>query len=281
MSHITTMVYDSGAPKAPGSRDGFERSIVGPASVPSTAVTLAYDRSSSQVGCLNAPGVLTTCTYVESRYTGFYFQPARAYATDTPSGSLESRLIAKLLTLLSNPPHTGQPLWWRVWKTVAEDPWLGSQQKAIARRLVRHQQFIEEMCQVCTIHLGHLFERWPSLGLSTDELSSQFARRMRRIIRRDFITWLRVRSNERRRMTPWPAYDFVDVRKVQLIDELEIAAAMADLPLLHRDVVEMRSVGYRRSEIARALNISIYQVDRIFSSCRELLRRRLMPLRRN
>jgi DNA-directed RNA polymerase specialized sigma24 family protein len=263
---ITTLTYDTGA-----------RPVVGLQPTPNGTITFAYDDSRKHVRCLHVHGVVTTCTCVDSRSSGVE-RPTVVHSTEG-AATPESHLIAKLLILLRNPRQIGNPLWWHVWKTVAEDQWLRSQQVAIARRLVRQQQLIDEMCQFSTIHLGRVFERWPSLGLELDQLPSQFPRRARRIIRRDFVTWLRVRSNERRRMAPWPARDFVDVRNVQPIDELEIAAAMRGLSVLDRDVVEMRSVGYQRSEIARVLNISIFQVDRIFRSCREQLRRRLRSLR--
>ena len=64
-----------------------------------------------------------------------------------------------------------------------------------------------------------------------------------------------------------------------LLDRLEIAAAVAELPGLHREIVQMRAFGWQRSEIAKRLNLSVYQVDRVFCSCREHLRRRLKDFR--
>ncbi len=52
-------------------------------------------------------------------------------------------------------------------------------------------------------------------------------------------------------MAPVSAMDVIHIQGVPLIDKLEIATAMADLAALHRDIIEMRSVGYKRSEIAR------------------------------
>lgn len=265
---IATLTYDPGA-----------RAVVAVQSSPSATATFSYDGPSSRARLLDVRGVVTTLTYLASRSGSLDNRLAAACANDDEGSSLESRLIRKLLVLLQNPPPTGKPLWWHVWKTVAEDQWLRSEQTAMARRLVLQQQLVDEMCQFSTIHLGRVFERWPSLGLALDELPSQFPRRARRIIRRDFITWLRVRSKERRRIATWPTRDFIDVCNVELVDQLEIAAAISGLPLVHRDVVEMRSFGYRRSEIARALNLSIRQVDRIFNRCRDDLRRRLRALR--
>lgn len=279
MSSITTMVYDNGAPKRSWPTVDCSRAIVGEESVPRATITLAYDSSSAQTRCVDVDSVVTTCTYVEIGHSGLENRARATYSNWNGGGSLESQLIAKLLTLLRNPPQTGQPLWWHVWKTVAEAPWLRAQQFAIGRRLIRDPQLIEEMFQVSTIHLGQLFERSPSLGLASDELPWKFLRWIRRIIRRDFITWLRIRSRQRRRLAPWPASDFAEFPRLSLTDELEITAAMGELPALHRDVIEMRSYGYQRAEIAMLLNLSIYQVDRIFASCQEHLRRRLKALR--
>jgi len=253
------MVYDTGVPQS-----------LGP-----TASAPAFDSSSDQPHYTDVPGAVTTFTYVDSRYGGLDNCLAATNSEATVGRSLESRMISKLLLLLQFAPQSGQPLWWHIWKAVAEDPWFRSQQLAIGRRLVQQPEAIEEMCQVSTVRLGRLLERSPSLGLPLDEFASKFPRWVRRIIRTDFITWLRLRSIDHRRYTAWPTTDFAVVGGMPLLDELEIADAMAELPALHRDVVEMRSVGYKRKDIARVLNISIYQVDRIYRSCQGNLRRRL------
>jgi DNA-directed RNA polymerase specialized sigma24 family protein len=228
---------------------------------------------------LDVQNVVATFTYLGRRCGGLDHRLAAAHANEDASASIEHRLIRKLLVLLQNPPATGNPLWWHMWKTLAEDPWLRSQQVSVARRLVRHQDLVEEMCQVSTIHLGTLLQRSPTLGLSVDEFPLRFARWTRRTIRSGLITWLRLLSGERRRTAALSATGWGNVHNLQPIDKLEIAAAMRDLPALHRDIVEMRSVGYKRSEIARVLNLSIFQVDRIFASCRNRLRQRLRALR--
>lgn len=254
---ITTLTYDPGA---------YAVFAVQPS--PKVTATLSCDGPSSHVRYLDVQGVVTARTY-----------PAAVHPNEDAGGSLESRLIRKLLALVQNPPPTGQPLWWHMWKALAEDPWLLSQQVSVALRLVRHRDLVDEMCQLSTIHLAALLQRSPTLGLTVDEFPLRFARWTRRTIRSDFITWLRLLSRERRRRAPLSAAHSANVHNLQLIDKLEIAAAMEHLPALHRDVVEMRTAGYKRSEIARALNLSIFQVDRIFASCRDRLRHRLRDLR--
>lgn len=79
-------------------------------------------------------------------------------------------------------------------------------------------------------------------------------------------------------MMAWSA-EIGQSQALTLLDRLEIAAAMAQLPGLHREIVQMRAFGCQRLEIAKMLNLSVYQVDRIFASCRKHLRRRLKDFR--
>ncbi len=145
MSSITTMVYDTAAPQRPKPSDDFRRAIVGPESVRSVTITHAYDNSGAQTERVGIHGVVTTCTYVDIGYSGLENRSRGTCSNSSGEGSLESRLIAKLLTLLRNPPQTGQPLWWHVWKMVAEDPWLHSQQITIGRRLVPEPQALGDV----------------------------------------------------------------------------------------------------------------------------------------